>query len=85
MGGLPLSECLREAVMGAAELEFKGEAGIHLQMFQRRLQAAISYDRQVSNPGILGQNLDYSAARRNWMRQGPRVIHYGIGPTAYTG
>lgn len=85
MGGLPLSECLREAVMGAAELEFKGEAGIHLQMFQRRLTAAISYDRQVSNPGIIGQNLDYSAAKREWWKNGPRVQHIGLGATAYTG
>jgi len=85
MGGLPLSECLREAVLGAAEIEFKGEAGIHTQMFQRKLQAAISYDRQMSNPGILGQNLDYSAARRNWLRQGPMVQHIGLGPTNYLG
>lgn len=85
MGGLPLSECLREAVLGAVEIEFKGEAGIHTQMFQRRLQAAISYDRQMSNPGIIGQNLDYSAARRNWLRNGPRVNHIGLGPTAYSG
>lgn len=85
MGGLPLSECLREAVLGAAEIEFKGEAGIHTQMFQRKLQAAISYDRQMSNPGILGQNLDYSAARRNWLRQGPMVQHIGLGPTRYSG
>jgi hypothetical protein len=85
MGGLPLSECLREAVMGAAELEFKGEAGIHLQMFQRRLQAAISYDRQMSNPGIIGQNLDHSYERRQWLQNGPRVAHIGLGPTSYTG
>lgn len=85
MGGLPLSECLREAVLGAVEIEFKGEAGIHMQMFQRRLQAAASYDRQMSNPGIIGQNLDYSAARRNWLRNGPRVSHIGLGATAYTG
>lgn len=85
MGGLPLSECLREAVLGAVEIEFKGEAGIHMQNFMRRLQAAVSYDRQMSNPGILGRNLDYSAARRNWLRNGPRVSHIGLGPTAYVG
>lgn len=85
MGGLPLSECLREAVLGAAEVEFKGEAGIHMQMFQRKLQAAVSYDRQVSNPGIIGQNLDQSAQRRQWMRMGPQVQHIGLGATAYTG
>lgn len=85
MGGLPLSECLREAVLGAAEMEFKGEAGIHLQMFQRRLQAAISYDRQMSNPGIIGQNLDYSDRRRAWLRNGPQVSHIGLGPSGYTG
>lgn len=85
MGGLPLSECLREAVLGAAEIEFKGEAGIHIQLFQRRLQAAISYDRQMSNPGIIGQNLDYSGRRREWLRNGPRVSHIGLGPTAYSG
>lgn len=85
MGGLPLSECLREAVLGAVEIEFKGEAGIHMQMFQRRLQAAISYDRQMSNPGIIGQNLDYSASRREWLRNGPRVSHVGLGATVYTG
>lgn len=85
MGGLPLAECLREAVLGAAEMEFKGEAGIHLQMFQRRLQAAISYDRQMSNPGILGQNLDRSYERRRWRQIGPRVSHIGLGPTGYNG
>lgn len=85
MGGLPLSECLREAVMGAAELEFKGEAGIHLGMFQQRLRAAISYDRQMSNPGIIGQNLDLSYERKQWAKQGPRVSHIGLGPTLYTG
>ena len=85
MGGLPLSECLREAVLAAVEREFKGEAGIHTQAFGRRLQAAISYDRQMSNPGIIGQNLDYSAQRRNWLRHGPRVNHIGLGPSGYTG
>ena len=85
MGGMPLSECLREACMGAAEMEVKGEAGLHMQLFQRRLQAAISYDRQMSNPGIIGQNLDYSAQRRMWRQFGPRVSHIGLGPTAYTG
>jgi hypothetical protein len=85
MGGLPLSECLREAVLGAAEIEFMGAAGIHTQMFQRKLQAAISYDRQISNPGILGQNLDRSYERHHWGKNGPRVIHAGLGPTAYTG
>lgn len=83
MGGLPLSECLREAVLGAVEQEFKGEAGIHTAAFQRRLQAAISYDRQMANPGIIGQNLDYSADRRNWMKHGPRVSHIGLSPTLY--
>jgi len=83
MGGLPLSECLREAVLGAVELEFKGEAGIHMQMFRMKLQAAVSFDRQTSNPGIIGQNLDYSHQRRSFMRQGPRVQHVGLGPTNY--
>lgn len=85
MGGMPLSECLREAVLGAVEIEFYGAAGIHTQIFQRRLQAAISYDRQMSNPGIIGQNLDYSAQRRSWAREGPVVSHIGLGPTTYTG
>lgn len=85
MGGLPLSECLRQAVLAAVEIEFKGEAGIHMAVFQRRLQAAISYDRQMSNPGIIGQNLDYSAQRREWLRHGPRVNHIGLGPSGYTG
>lgn len=85
MGGLPLSECLRESVLAAAEIEFNGEAGIHYQMFQRRLQAAVSFDRQMSNPGIIGQNLDYSLQRRQWRNMGPRVQHVGLGPTSYTG
>jgi hypothetical protein len=85
MGGLPLSECLREAVMGAAEVEFFGEARIHMQMFQRKLQAAVSFDRQMSNPGVLGQNLDRSYELGNLLRNGPRVIHAGLGPTLYTG
>jgi hypothetical protein len=85
MGGLPLSECLREAVMGAAEVEFFGEARIHMQMFQRKLQAAVSFDRQMNNPGILGQNLDRSYELGNLLRNGPRVIHAGLGPTLYTG
>lgn len=85
MGGLPLSECLREAVLGAAEIEFQGQAGIHVQMFQRKLQAAVSFDRQMSNPGILGQNLDMSHERRQWAKIGPRIQHCGLGPTSYTG
>ena len=85
MGGLPLSECLREAVMGAAEIEFFGEARIHTQMFQRKLQSAVSFDRQMSNPGILGQNLDRSYERDQFMRNGPRVLHVGLGPMTYTG
>ena len=85
MGGLPLAECLREAVLAACDLEFKGEATLHMQMFQQRLRAAISFDRQMSNPGILGQNLDYSAQRRQWQKHGPRVSHIGLGPTGYSG
>ena len=85
MGGLPLSECLREAVLGACEQEFHGAAGIHTANFQRKLQAAISFDRQMSNPGIIGQNLDYSASRREWLRHGPRVRHIGLGASGYTG
>ncbi len=85
MGGLPLSECLREAVLAAAEVEFKGELGVHNQLFRSRLQAAISYDRQVSNPGIIGQNLDRSLDKRNWSKIGPRVQHVGLGPQLYTG
>jgi len=85
MGGLPLAECLREACMAAAELEFKGEAGIHTAMFAQRLRTAISFDRQMSNPGNLGQNLDYSAERRRWNKIGPRVQHVGLGATSYTG
>lgn len=85
MGGLPLAECLRESCLAAAELEFKGEAGIHTAMFQQRLRTAISFDRQVSNPGNLGQNRDYSRERRRWMRIGPRTEHVGLGATSYTG
>lgn len=85
MGGLPLSECLREAVLAAASMEFKGEAGIHMQVFQGRLKAAISYDRQMSNPGIIGQNLDQSYLRRRWLKEGPKVSHIGLGPTVYSG
>jgi hypothetical protein len=85
MGGLPLSECLREAVMAAAEIEFMGTAGIHNQLYRARLQAAISYDRQMSNPGILGQNLDHSYEKMQWGKIGPRIIHAGLGPTNYTG
>lgn len=85
MGGLPLSECLREAVLAAAEIEFKGEAGIHNQLFRSRLQAAISFDRQMSNPGILGTNSDMSHERASWAKIGPRVQHIGLGATAYTG
>ncbi len=85
MGGLPLSECLREAVLAAAEMEFSGEAGIHSKQFRTRLQAAVSYDRQMSNPGILGQNLDRSYERSQWGKNGIRVQHVGLGPTSYTG
>lgn len=85
MGGLPLSECLREAVLGAAEIEFMGAAGIHVQMFQRKLQAAVSYDRQMNNPGIIGQNLDRSYDKRQWGNRGPRVMHVGLGPVTYSG
>lgn len=85
MGGLPLAECLREACLSAAELEFKGEAGIHTAMAAQRLRTAISLDRQWSNPGVLGRNLDMSAERRRWNRLGPRVQHLGINAVSYTG
>jgi len=85
MGGLPLSECLRTAVLAAAEIEFMGQPGVHNQTFRLRLAAAISYDRQINNPGILGQNLDQTEARERWRRIGPRTIHVGLGPTTYTG
>lgn len=85
MGGLPLSECLREAVMAAAEIEFKGELGIHNQLFRQRLQAAVSFDRQMSNPGNLGQNLDRSYDRMMFERMGPRVIHANLNPTNFVG
>lgn len=85
MGGLPLSECLREAVLAAAETEFKGEPGIHMQLFQQRLQAAISFDRQMSNPGIIGQNNDLSHERAQWVKNGPRVVHAGLGDMTYRG
>lgn len=85
MGGLPLSECLREACLAAAELEFMGTAGLHMQLFQNRLRAAVSYDRQMNNPGIIGQNLDRSHERDTFFKNGPRVIHAGLGPQTYTG
>lgn len=85
MGGLPLSECLREGVLAAAEIEFRGEIGIHNQLFRARLVAAVSFDRQMSNPGILGQNLDRSHERQHWERIGPRVRHLNTGPVTYTG
>lgn len=85
MGGLPLSECLREAVMAAAEIEFMGQAGIHNQMFRTRLIAAVSYDRQMSNPGKLGQNLDFSYEQNRAAKNGPRVAHIGLNPTTYIG
>lgn len=72
-------------MLAAAEQEFKGEIGIHYQMFKRKMQAAISFDRQMNNPGILGQNLDRSHEKRQWEKLGPRVIHVGLGPTTYTG
>jgi hypothetical protein len=83
MGGLPLSECLRESVLAAAEVEFKGEAGIHNQLFRAKLHSAISADRQMSNPGILGQNLDHSHEIATFFKQGPRVLHIGLGATTY--
>jgi hypothetical protein len=85
MGGLPLSECLREAVLAAAEVEFQGQLGVHNQLFRSRLAAAISYDRQMNNPGIMGQNLDQTEQRELWRRMGPRTIHVGLGPTTYAG
>ena len=85
MGGLPLSECFREAVLAAAEIEFRGELGVHNQLFRSRLVAAVSYDRQMSNPGILGENRDRSHERQMWQRIGPRVMHIGTGPVTYTG
>lgn len=85
MGGLPLSECLREACLAAAELEFMGTAGIHMQLFMNRLRAAVSFDRQANNPGILGQNLDQSYERDSFFRNGRRVIHAGLGPQLYRG
>ena len=85
MGGLPLAECLRESCLAATELEFKGEAGVHSAMFAQRLRTAISFDRQMNNPGIIGQNLDRSDDRRRWRMIGPRVSHIGLGAMSYTG
>lgn len=85
MGGMPLAECVRESCLAAAEMEFKGEAGLHTAMFAQRLRTAISMDRQMSNPGILGYNGDMSAQRRRWRQIGPRVQHLGLGATSYTG
>ncbi len=85
MGGLPLSECLREAVLAAAEIEFQGAFGVHNQLFRQRLVTAVYRDRQRSNPGNLGQNLDRSLEREDWSKHGPRVQHVGLGPTSYIG
>lgn len=85
MGGLPLSECLRSAVLAVAEIEFKGEAGIHNQIYRERLQAAISFDRQRSNPGNLGRNRDRSIEQRMLERRGLRIFHGNLNPTEYVG
>lgn len=85
MGGMPLSECLREAVLAAAEVEMKGEVGIHNTLFRAKLASAIAYDRQMSSPGIMGQNIDNSLDRAEWSKLGPRVQHIGLGPTVYSG
>lgn len=85
MGGLPLSECLRSAVLAAAEIEFFGEARIHNQTFRLRLQSAISFDRQRANPGNLGKNVDRSHEQRMFQRMGLRTIHANLNPTSYTG
>ena len=85
MGGLPLAECLRESCLAAAEVEFTGSPGVHSSLVLPRLAAAISRDRQMNNPGILGQNLDYSDRRRSWRQNGPRVQHLGLGAMSYTG
>lgn len=83
MGGLPLSECLRSACLAAAEMEFMGAAGIHMQMYQQRLRSAVSFDRQMSNPGIIGDNVDRSLDLEEFRRHGPRVLHVGLGPQTY--
>lgn len=85
MGGLQLSECLREAVLAAAELEFFGEARIHMQLYPRKLQAAISRDRQMNNRGVIGDNLDRSYENRQGLKMGSRVMHVGLGPQLYRG
>lgn len=66
MGGMPFGECLRESCLAAAETEIEGEVGIHSAAFMRELQSAVSYDRRVSNPGVLGNQNVSSHAYAPW-------------------
>ena len=82
MGGLPLSECLREACLAACELEFKGEPGIHMGMFMKRLQSAVSRDRQMNTRGCLG-NMNQGVWGNSQHRRGPNAVHIGLNDQLY--
>ena len=90
-GGYQFAELLRESCLAAAESEIMGEPnGPHYQLFQQRLVAAVSHDRMMSNPGILGyqqnsimwpslrhESGSAYARQRDWLR------HYSQSPVTY--
>lgn len=88
MGGMPHAETLRESILAAAEVEFRGERGIHYGLFMERLRTSVSFDRCQNGPIILGHNGDGHDSSLGWDRRpGGRYACFDpveIGPTLHS-
>lgn len=60
LGGAAHAETIREAVLSEAERVFNDQDGPHTALFQQRLAASVSFDRQSSSPATGGYNGDAS-------------------------
>ena len=58
LGGMPMAETLREAVLAAVERDVNDTIGVHSQLFKERLKASVNLDRRMSSPKSFGMNLD---------------------------
>ncbi len=63
LGGPEIGELVLEACLSVAEQRYRDEAGIHTELFTRKLAAAIEHDRQASSPDTIGYNGDWSDGR----------------------
>ena len=73
-GGVELSECLRQSCLAVAEQDADDVAGVHTQLFDKLLAAAIENDLRTKQPKVLGYNADHSVNLNS--RRGLRNQHY---------